>query len=289
MTTSTDSWRIFRARPSTWTLVFMLAWPRLVSAAEPRTAPPPTYEGVERQRIEAYHQGVAAAWAWRNELVRKGRLYPVSLHAWLAEAARIYAAEGEKAALEYCTRRRIKLDGTKIHVGVEHAKWFGKKQRAALEGLGEIVSESTPLGVELKLPIRAIQGLSTSKEVYFIRPIPEDIEVERLAKLGNVPFRGRVNWTAPNGETFEVVSGAAGVGFKAIGEHKTRSILNSYGCWIAEHHPDLEYAKYSVAYREENSLEDVINGLGHDPEISFLEPTAVVKLPEEDLPPTRAD
>lgn len=270
-------------------LIFMLAWPNLISAAEPGTATPPTYEEVERQRIEAYHKSVAAAWAWRNELVRKGRLYPGTLHAWLAEVARIYATEGEKAALDYCARKRIKLDGTKIHVGVEHAKWFRKKQRTALEGLGEIVSESTPLGVEVKLPIRAIQGLSTSKDVYFIRPILQDVELERLAKLGNVPFRGRVNWTAPNSETFEVVSGAVGLGFKAIGEQKKRSILNSYGCWIAEHHPDLEYAKYSVAYGQEHSLEDVINGLGHDPEISFLEPTAVVKLPEEDLPPTRAE
>lgn len=248
----------------------------------------PSYQDIERQRIDAAQKGVEDSWAWHNELVRKGRFYPLTLHAWLAELVELQEKEGGKAALEYCARRRIKVDGNRIHVAIEHRKWYGKKQRAALESLGEIIAEGTPLGVELKIPIQAIKGLSGSAGIYFVRPLPLDTEVERSVQHeketrsdGQV-MRGRTEkWRTPDGQEVEVLSGVVGVGFKAVGEQKKRAILNSYGCWIAEYHPMLDYAKYGVAYRAGDHLDDVINWLGHDPEISFLEPTFLVKTPEE--------
>lgn len=255
------------------------------SQADSTSTKAPSYEEVERQRIEASRQGAAAALTWRNELVRKGRLYPVALHAWLAEATRIHAAEGEKAALDYCARRRIKMDGGNIHVGVEHSKWYGKKQRAILEKFGEIVAEGRPLGVEIKVPISSISGLAASADIYFVRPMPLDSDVERMAKQeqetrsdGQV-MRGRSEkWRVPTGELADVGTGVVGVGFKSIGEEKRRWLLYSYGCWTAQHHPMLDYVRYSVAYREGDKLDDVMNWLGHDPEVSFIEPMFLLEL-----------
>lgn len=253
--------------------------------AESDASKAPRYEDVERQRIESARQGASAAMAWRNELVRKGRLYPLKLHAWLAEMTTIYATQGEVAALDYCARRRIKLDASEVHVAVEHSKWYGKKQRANLEKLGKIVSEGRPLGVEIRIPIKSISELAASGDIYFIRPMPQDAEVERMAKQeketrsdGQV-MRGRSEkWKVPTGEVADVGTGVVGVGFKSIGEEKRRWLLYSYGCWTAQHHPTLDYVRYSVAYREGDRLDDVMNWLGHDPEVSFIEPMFLLEL-----------
>lgn len=253
-------------------------------AGDSNAAQAPSYQDIERQRIDAAQKGVEDSWAWHNELVRKGRFYPLTLHAWLAELIELQEKEGGKAALEYCARRRIKVDGNRIHVAIEHRKWFGKKQRAELERLGEIVAEGTPLGVELKIPIQAIKGLSSSAGIYFVRPLPLDAEVERMVKHeketrsdGQVMRGSTEKWRTPNGQEVEVGSGVVALGFKPVGNQKIRRILYTYACWIAQEHPALVHAKYSVAYREGDRLEEVIKWLGHDPEISFLEPMFLAK------------
>lgn len=278
-----------------------LAVPGVVFSAQPQpgsdssAAQAPSYQDIERQRIDAAQKGAEVSWAWYNELVRKGRFYPVTLHAWLAELVKIHAVEGEKAALEYCARRRIKMDDGKIYVAVEHRKWYGKKQRAQLEKWGEIVAEGTPLGVELRVPVKMIKELGDAGGIFFVRPLPLESDVELLVhnektirSQGQVMRGRKEKWRMPNGQEDEVGRGIVGLGFKPISEEKKHRILYTYGCWIAET-PDLAYTKHDVAYREGDRLDDVLRWLGHDPEVSFLEPAFLVKLPEDDLPPQRVE
>lgn len=247
-----------------------------------------TFTEDERRGVTRYNRMVADYWSAVNHWLKKGRVYPLTMHAWIAELIDAHEREGDKAAKAYCARRGIRTEGSNhVIVAVEHKGWFGKRQRSELQKDAEVLPESGRLGVVVRLPFAALRGFLHKNDILFVRPLPELEEVERLTGRENAPraerqlARGKEKLRFPDDSVHEVVSSGVILNFRPIDGQKAREILHSYGCWLAEYSVNMEYGKYSVVCPEGETVATFLDWLGHDPEVSFLAPAPLITLPIE--------
>lgn len=235
----------------------------------------------EQRRVEARQKVASRYWSWQNELTRKGRTTPANAHPWLDKLRTLHGRE----AGEYLRDRGFRADDDAVYLRVETKKGWSDDVNWVRELGAQLIWREGPVGALIKIAPERSDALIRDPRVGRVRPSVSDEERLRLSQRREQRIRlaGRRDsttekWRSPvaDGE-IDVLKSAVAVNFiEGVSREKAQEILFSYGCWIDEENPDLQFARYIAKCDGGQEVQRLLDTLGADPDTAYVDAVALV-------------